>query len=156
VTRLRDAQRDLERLNSARLLDAAAELARGASDVAGASFVGYRAPDGTSADNIRKLALDVRGRLAPDRPAVVIVAGVPAERPTVVVAVNDAGQARGLAAGQLVLTAAGVLGGRGGGKDDVAQGGGQPLGDQASQTIQASFEAVSVAIRDILASGSVR
>jgi len=156
VTRLRDAQRDLERLNSARLLDSAAELAQGAADVAGVAFVAHQAPDGTEADSIRKLAIDIRGRLAPDRAGVVVVVGVPADRPTVVVAVNDAARALRLAAGTLVLTAAGALGGRGGGKDDVAQGGGQPLGDQASQTIQASFDAVSVAIRDILGSGSVR
>ena len=55
--------------------------------------------------------------------------GVTDGRPTVVVAVNDAGRARGLRAGALVLAAAGALGGRGGGKDDVAQGGGAPLGD---------------------------
>jgi alanyl-tRNA synthetase len=156
VTRLRDAQRDLERLNSARLLGTAADLARGAADVAGAAYVAHRAPDGTTADNIRKLALDIRGRLAPDRPGVVVVAGVPADRPTVVVAVNDAGRARGLAAGQLVLTAAGVLGGRGGGKDDVAQGGGAPLGDGAAQAMDAAFGAVGGAIRDIMGSGSVR
>jgi alanyl-tRNA synthetase len=73
-----------------------------------------------------------------------------------VVAVNDAARTHRLTAGALVLTAAGALGGRGGGKDDVAQGGGPPLGDRASQTIQASFDAVSVVIRDILGSGSVR
>jgi alanyl-tRNA synthetase len=156
VTRLRDAQRDLERLNSARLLDAAADLARGAGDVAGAAYVAHQAPDGTSAENIRKLALDIRGRLAHDRPGVAVVAGVPADRPTVVVAVNDAGRARGLAAGQLVLTAAGALGGRGGGKDDVAQGGGAPLGDGVAQAMEAAFGAVGVAIRDIMGSGSVR
>jgi alanyl-tRNA synthetase len=156
VTRLRDAQRDLERLNSARLLDSAAEMARGAADVAGVSYVAHQVPDGTEADSIRKLAIDIRGRLAVDRAGVVVVVGVPADRPTVVVAVNDAARALGLAAGTLVLTAAGALGGRGGGKDDVAQGGGQPLGDRASQTIQESFDAVSVAIRDILGSGSVR
>ncbi len=156
VTRLRDAQRDLERLNSARLLDSAAELAQGAADVAGASYVAHRAPDGTTAENIRKLALDIRGRLAPDRAGVAVVAGVPADRPTVVVAVNDAGRARGLAAGALVLTAAGALGGRGGGKDDVAQGGGAPLGDGADRAIAESFEAVGAAIRDIMGPGSVR
>ncbi|HEV2240048.1 MAG TPA: DHHA1 domain-containing protein, partial [Streptosporangiaceae bacterium] len=156
VARLRDAQRDLERLTSARLLDSAAELARGAADVAGVALVAHRAPDGTTADSIRKLALDVRGRLAPDHPGVVVVAGVPADRPTVVVAVNDAGRARGLAAGPLVLTAAGVLGGRGGGKDDVAQGGGAPLGDGAAQAIEAAFGAVAAAIRDITAPGGVR
>jgi alanyl-tRNA synthetase len=156
VTRLRDAQRDLDRLNSAHLLDSAAELAQRADDVAGVSYVAHRAPDGTSAENIRKLALDIRGRLAPDRPGVAVVAGVPADRPTVVVAVNDAGRARGLAAGALVLTAAGALGGRGGGKDDVAQGGGAPLGDRAAQVIAESFEAVGAAIRDEMGPGSVR
>jgi alanyl-tRNA synthetase len=156
VTRLRDAQRDLERLNSARLLDSAAELAKGAADVAGAALVAHRAPDGVAADGIRKLALDIRGRLAADGPGVAVVVGVPADRPTVVVAVNEPGLARGLTAGALVLVAAGALGGRGGGKDDVAQGGGAPLGDGAAQAIQASFEAVRAAIADILGSGSVR
>jgi alanyl-tRNA synthetase len=156
VTRLRDAQRDLERLNSARLLDSAAELAKDAADVAGAALVAHRAPDGVAADGIRKLALDIRGRLAADRPGVAVVVGVPADRPTVVVAVNDAGRARGLTAGALVLVAAGALGGRGGGKDDVAQGGGAPLGNGAPQAIQASFGAVRSAIADIMGSGSVR
>jgi alanyl-tRNA synthetase len=156
VTRLRDAQRDLERLNAARLLDSAADLARRATDVAGVAYVAHRAPDGTEADSIRKLALDIRGRLAADQAGVVVVVGVPADRPTVVVALNDAARARGLAAGSLVLTAAGALGGRGGGKDDVAQGGGAPLGDRAAEAIEASFRAVSVAIRDIAGSGSVR
>ena len=156
VTRLRDAQRDLERLNSARLLDSAADLAKDAADVAGAALVAHRAPDGVAADGIRKLALDIRGRLAADRPGVAVVVGVPADRPTVVVAVNDAGRARGLTAGALVLVAAGALGGRGGGKDDVAQGGGAPLGDGAAQAIQGSFDAVRAAIADIMGSGSVR
>jgi alanyl-tRNA synthetase len=156
VTRLRDAQRELERLNAARLLDSAAELARGAADVAGAALATHRVPDGTDADSIRRLALDIRGRLAPDRPGVAAVVGVPADRPTVVVAVNDAARARGLTAGPLVLAAAGALGGRGGGRDDVAQGGGAPLGDRADETIAAAFEAVSVAIADIVRSGGVR
>jgi alanyl-tRNA synthetase len=156
VTRLRDAQRDLDRLNSAQLLDSAAQLARDAADVAGASLVAHRVPDGTSADSIRKLALDIRGRLAGDRPGVVVVAGVPADRPTVVVAVNDAGRGRGLTAGALVLTASGVLGGRGGGKDDIAQGGGAPLGSQPDEAMKASFGAVSSAIRDAMGSSGLR
>jgi alanyl-tRNA synthetase len=118
--------------------------------------VAHRVPDGTAADSIRKLALDIRGRLAPDRPGVVVVAGVPADRPTVVVTVNDAGRAHSLAAGALVLTAAAKHAGRGGGKDDVAQGGGAPLGNGAAQAIAASFEAVAAAIRDIMAKGGVR
>jgi alanyl-tRNA synthetase len=155
VTRLRDAERDLQRVQSAQLLGNAGELAQGAVDAGGAAYVAYQVPDGTPADGIRKVALDVRGRLAPERPGVVVVAGVPADRPTVVVAVNDAGRARGLKAGSLVLTATGVLGGRGGGKDDVAQGGGAPQGDQAGQTIAEALRVVGLAIKDIMVSGGV-
>ena len=64
VTRVRDAERELDRLRSAQLLGAAAELTRGAEDIGGAAFVGHQVPDGTTADGIRKLALDIRGRVA--------------------------------------------------------------------------------------------
>src|SRR5262250_86355 len=131
VTRVRDAERELDRLRSAQLLGAAEELTRGAEDIGGAAFVGHRVADGTPADGIRRLALDVRGRLQ-DRPAVVVVAGVPADRASIVVAINDRARERGLAAGALVKKAAGQLGGGGGGRDDVAQGGGAPLGEGAS------------------------
>jgi alanyl-tRNA synthetase len=155
VTRLREAERDLERFRSAELLGNVAELAAGAEDVGGAALVAYRVQDGTGADNIRKVALDVRGRLAADRPGSVAVIGVTDGRPTVVVAVNEAGRARGLRAGQLVLAAAGALGGRGGGKDDVAQGGGAPLGDRAPAAINEAFNAVRVTIGDIMGGGAV-
>jgi alanyl-tRNA synthetase len=146
VTRLRDAQRELERLRSAQLLASAQNLAQQAVDVAGVSLVAHRVPDGTAADGIRKLALDVRGRLPADQPAVVALAGVPSDRPVVVVAVSDAGRARGLAAGRLVSVAAKALGGGGGGKDDVAQGGGAPLSQAGPQAIDAAFDAIRVAI----------
>jgi alanyl-tRNA synthetase len=155
VTRLRDAERDLERMRSAQLLGGAAELAGNAEDLNGAAFVAYRAPEGVAADGIRKVALDIRGRLPGDRPGVVTAIGVSDGRPTVVVAVNDAGRARGLRAGAVVLAAAGALGGRGGGKDDVAQGGGAPLGDRADEAISGAFGAVRAVINDIMGGGTV-
>ncbi len=50
---------------------------------------------------------------------------------------NEAAQARGLSAGELVATFAPVLGARGGGKADLAQGAG---GD--SGKLPAAFDAV--------------
>jgi alanyl-tRNA synthetase len=155
VSRLRDAERELERFRSAQLLGGAAEVAGTAEDVGGAALVAHRVPDGIPADGIRKVALDIRGRLAADRPAVVAAIGVTDGRPTVVVAVNDAGRARGLRAGALVLAAAGALGGRGGGKDDVAQGGGAPLGDRADEAVAGAFSGVRVLISDIMGGGAV-
>ena len=149
VSRVRDAERDLERVRSAQILGAAAELAEGAEDVGPVALVIHQVPDGTSADDIRKLALDVRGRLPQQRAAAVVIAGVPADRPAVVVAVNEPGRALGLAAGALVRSAAQALGGGGGGRDDIAQGGGAPQGDRAGQAISEAFDAVRAVVRDM-------
>src|SRR5690606_34232678 len=102
-------------------------------------------PDGTSADDLRKLALDVRGRFPGDRAAVVVVSGVPSDRPVVVTAVNEAGRERGLKAGRLVGVAAKTLGGGGGGKDDVAQGGGTRP-EAIDDALRAVEEAISSAL----------
>ena len=150
VTRLRDAERDLQRLRAARLLESARDVAEGAEDVNGTALVTYRVPEGTESDDIRTLALDVRGRMPSGRPAVVMVIGVPADRPVVVIAVNEPGQEAGLSAGVLVGIAARALGGGGGGKPDVAQGGGAPItADRHTAVINDAFEAVRGALRDI-------
>ncbi|MEV4014030.1 alanine--tRNA ligase [Nonomuraea angiospora] len=140
VTRLRTAEKELEKIRSAQVLQVAGDLAAKAGDLRGVSVVTHRAPDGTGADDLRKLALDVRGRFPADRPAVVVIAGVPSDRPVVVAAVNEAGRERGLKAGKLVGVAAKALGGGGGGKDDVAQGGGtrpEAIGDALQLVEQA-------------------
>jgi alanyl-tRNA synthetase len=153
VTRLREAERELQRLRAARLLESAGEIAAGAEDISGMALVAHRVPDGTGPDDIRKLALDVRGRVSRGRPAVVAVIGVPAEKPVVVIAVNDAGRGFGLSAGSLVGIAAKALGGNGGGKPDVAQGGGAPVPASHPGVIDEAFEAVRGALRDIVRSG---
>jgi len=124
VDRLRAAEKELQRIRLQQVLAAAGELATRPEDLAGVAFVRYEVPEGASAAELRKLALDVRGRMQRDRPGVVAIVGVSNGRPSVVVAVNDRARERGLSAGDLVRIAARVLGGGGGGKDDVAQGGG--------------------------------
>jgi alanyl-tRNA synthetase len=151
VSRLRDAERELQRLRAARLLESAGDIAAGAEDISGLALVAHRVPDGTEADDIRKLALDVRGRVPRTQPAVVAVAGVPADKPVVVIAVNEAGRGFGLAAGSLVGVAARALGGNGGGKPDVAQGGGTQPG-----AVDEAFDAVRGALRDIAGQTRVR
>jgi alanyl-tRNA synthetase len=148
LTRLRDAERELQRLRAARLLESAAQIAAGAADISGVALIAHRVPDGTDADDLRKLALDVRGRLPRSRPAVVMMIGVPADRPVVVIAVNETGQDAGLSAGHLVGIAARALGGGGGGRPDVAQGGGAALAPD-SNVVDEAFEAVRAALRDI-------
>lgn len=88
------------------------------------SVVTHHYSDGASTDELRKLVMDVRDRIQ-DRPSVVAITSLSEEdRPLVVVAVNEQARERGLKAGSLVCIAAKILKGGGGGKDDVAQGGG--------------------------------
>jgi alanyl-tRNA synthetase len=124
LARLREAEREIERLRAQQVLLAAARLAEHPADVFGVAFVGHEAPRGTTADDARRLALDVCGRIPAQRPAVVAVAAVADDRPVLVVAVNDTARAWGLRAGELVRAVTPTLGGGGGGRDDVAQGGG--------------------------------
>ena len=95
-----------------------------AEDVDGVSFVGHEAP-GAGGGDVRTLALDIRGRM-PGRPA-----GRGRDRRLRQrQAVGGRGRQRrgarsaGISANTLVRAASEVLGGKGGGKDDVAQGGG--------------------------------
>ncbi|KNE79560.1 MULTISPECIES: alanine--tRNA ligase [Streptomyces] len=125
LAKLKDAEKEIERFRAEKVLQAAAGLAAGAKDVRGVALAAGRVPDGTGADDLRKLVLDVRGRIQGGRPAVVALFTVVKDRPLTVIATNEAARERGIKAGELVRTAAKTLGGGGGGKDDVAQGGGQ-------------------------------
>jgi alanyl-tRNA synthetase len=55
---------------------------------------------------------------------VVVVIGAADGKVSVVAALNDEAQARGLSANELVRAVGPLVGGKGGGKADVAQGGG--------------------------------
>jgi alanyl-tRNA synthetase len=124
VARVRELEKELERVRGAAVLSGAGDLASAAVVVDGLAVVAHRTPDGTPADDLRKLALDVRNRLDTPAAGVVAVASVSDGRAVVVVAVNESGRERGLRAGDIAKAVAGQLGGGGGGKDDVAQGGG--------------------------------
>lgn len=123
VERLRTAEKELERARLTQLLAGGASLAATAVDVAGVALVAHRV-DGAGGGDVRTLALDVRGRLDASRPGAVVVVGVADGKVSVVAAVNDAGRERGVSANDLVRAVGQLVGGRGGGKDDVAQGGG--------------------------------
>jgi alanyl-tRNA synthetase len=139
VDRLRATEKELERLRSAALVGAAAELAEQAVEVDGIAFVGHRA-EGAGGADVRSIALDVRGRLQ-DRPAVVVVIGTGGGKPSAVVAITKAAQDLGIAANQLIDLVGTHIGGRGGGKADVAQGGGTDVGgiEAALTAVQASL-----------------
>jgi alanyl-tRNA synthetase len=143
LARLRDVDKELAELRAQQTLAAAGALAAGARDVGGIAVV-TGAPGGLAGGDLRTLALDVRGRIPADRPAVVLLASESAGKVAVVAALNPAAVQRGLSAGDLVRVSATHVGGKGGGKADVAQGGGtDPAGIPAA--LQAGEQAVATA-----------
>jgi alanyl-tRNA synthetase len=143
LARLRDVDKELAELRSQQTLAAAGELAAGARDVGGVAVV-TGAPGGLGGGDLRTLALDVRGRLPADRPVVVLLASESGGKVALVAALNPAAQERGLIASDVLRAAATPVGGRGGGRPDVAQGGGtDPAGIPAA--LQAGEQAVATA-----------
>jgi alanyl-tRNA synthetase len=143
LARLRDVDKELAELRAQQSVAAAGQLAAAAKDVDGVAVV-TGAPSGLGGGDLRTLALDVRGRLPGDRPAVVLLASEAGGKVALVAALNPAALERGLSANDVLRAAAAPVGGRGGGKADVAQGGGtDPAGIPAA--LQAGEQAVATA-----------
>ena len=122
VERLRGAEKEIDRIKTAQLLASAGAIADGALDVDGVAVVAARA-SGAGGGDVRTLAMDVRSRLE-GRPALVVLIGDADGKVAVVAATNDAARAQGLSANTVLRELGPILGGKGGGKDDLAQGGG--------------------------------
>ncbi|MCA0143460.1 alanine--tRNA ligase [Blastococcus sp. LR1] len=143
VARIRDLDRELAELRSQQSVAAAGQLAGSAKDVGGVAVV-TGSPADLGGGDLRTLALDIRGRLSADRPAVVLLASESGGKVALVAALNPAAVAQGLSANDVLKAASAPVGGRGGGKSDVAQGGGtDPAGIPAA--LQAGEQAVAAA-----------
>jgi alanyl-tRNA synthetase len=94
------------------------ELAAGAQDVApGLKLVAFAGPF-ESIDALKGAAKDIRGSF----PSGVIALGLDADEPQVFVTVSDDLVGRGVSAGDLVREAVAAIGGKGGGRPEMAQG----------------------------------
>jgi alanyl-tRNA synthetase len=129
VERLRNAERELEKLRGAAVLASAGSLVDGAEQVGDVTLVAATAPAGVSPGDLRMLASDVQNRLG-GRQGVVALFGSGANGTgavSFVVACTPAAVDGGRNAGDLVKTFAPAIGGRGGGRPELAQGGGSDV-----------------------------
>ncbi|MEX5265097.1 alanine--tRNA ligase [Kocuria sp. WN036] len=124
LEKLKSAEKELAVLRREKLQAQAGALLDGVREVGAVKVLTHDMGEVSGADDVRSLALDLRGRMTAE-PFVVAVTGTAKGRPLVLVATTEGARAAGVQAGRLVRTAAKVLGGGGGGKDDIAQGGGQ-------------------------------
>ena len=140
IERLRAAEKALEQTRIAQLLSQGAELAADAVDVSGIRLISLRI-DGADAGDIRTMALNLRSRVSQEQPGAAVLIGVKDGKVSVVAATNDRARERGVKANDVLAAVMPLVEGRGGGKDDVAQGGGTDASriDEALAAARASI-----------------
>ena len=122
LAQLKAAEKQIADLKSQTVLADVGSIVAKSHDMWGVGYIAHRA-DGVAGNDLRTLALEVRNRVQ-DTPSVVAVVGGAVDKPSVVIVTTQRARDRGLNAGDLVRVASETLGGRGGGRDDIAQGGG--------------------------------
>ncbi|GAA4790959.1 alanine--tRNA ligase [Corynebacterium canis] len=135
--KLKEAEKEIAQLRRQQLLARSSEYLGAARDIDGVKVVTAKLPEGTAAGDLRTIAMDLKARLGNQAGVVILAApGADNKVPFVVGATKEA-VARGVASGHLVGVFGSHVGGRGGGKPDMAQG----SGNDASG-LEAAFVAV--------------
>ncbi|GAA1790359.1 MULTISPECIES: alanine--tRNA ligase [Leucobacter] len=139
---LKAAEKKIAQLEAAKLAERVPELLAGAETLGSVRAVLGSLGTVGSADDVRGLVLQLRDRLA-DEAGVVVLAGDAGGKPVVIAATTAGARDAGVRAGDLAKLGAQVLGGGGGGKPDLAQGGGADVSkiDDALAEIRRSIGA---------------
>jgi alanyl-tRNA synthetase len=145
IARLKETERELQRYKSAQLTSNVEGVIGEGRDLGPFRIWTYRAPDGTSAGDLRELALRGRSSARPDMGVGMVGASVEDGRVALVSVVNDRARELGLTAKALLDAALPAVDGRGGGKEDIAQGGGTRVEglDDAFAAVQAAVAAMA-------------
>ncbi|MDD2858188.1 MAG: alanine--tRNA ligase [Candidatus Nanopelagicales bacterium] len=143
MTALKSAERDLDKVRKAQLISNVDDIIGVGRDIGPVRIWVFEAPDGTDPAELRELVLQAKGRSRPEIPVVMFCTLVADGRVSAIAAANEKAQALGVGANVLLQAAMPALGGRGGGKADLAQGGGtNPAGvADAVSAVEAAISA---------------
>jgi alanyl-tRNA synthetase len=144
VAQLKEAEKRIADLRSQTVLSDVGNIVAKSHDMWGIGYIAHHA-DGLSGNDLRSLAFEVRNRVQ-DTASVVALVGGAADKPSVVIVTTQGARDRGLDASELVRVASETLGGRGGGKADIAQGGGTD-GSRAEDALKAVEYAIGHALQ---------
>lgn len=124
LARLKDAERELDRVRSAQMLAKVDDIIGSGEDIGRFRLWTFRGPDNMSGNDLRQLVVKAKNMARSDLPVAMLGASVSGAKVSMIAAVNDLAIESGLTARQLLTVAVPSVAGRGGGKDDLAQGGG--------------------------------
>ena len=137
---VKDMQRQLAAVQSQKLAGLVPELLKSVTSAGKYKVLAKEIENVTSSDALRDLTVKLRDELSGE-PGVVALAAVVDGKPVVIVAANKDAQDLGAKAGDLVRLASQILGGGGGGKADMAQGGGSDA-SKIADALQAITESL--------------
>jgi alanyl-tRNA synthetase len=123
LSEMKEMQRELAIVQSQKLAGLVPELLKSVSQIKDVKVLALETSGAPSSEALRDLVTKLRDELS-NVPSVIAIASVIDEKPAIIVAVSKSAQDKGIKAGELVRTASQILGGGGGGKPDMAQGGG--------------------------------
>ncbi len=124
MVKLKEAEKEITRFKSAQMSANLEGILGSGVDIGDVRLWTFTVPAGMVARDLREIVLKAKGMTRTDIPVAIVGAAVTDDKVALVAAANDRAQQRGLAAKDLLAVALPSVQGRGGGKDDVAQGGG--------------------------------
>lgn len=122
VSKLKEAEKELEKVRGSQLRSQLNSYLH-VQDISGVVLKSAIFPDGTAISDIRKIVNELKSALY-GQAAVISAISTSDDKVSIVIAATDVAIDRGISAGDLLNKAAKVLDGKGGGKADLAQGGG--------------------------------
>jgi alanyl-tRNA synthetase len=124
LAKLKDAEKELDRVRSAQMLSKVDDIVGSGSDIGRYRLWTFRGPDNMTGNDLRQMAIKAKNMARKDIPVAMVGASVSGSKVALITTVNDVAIKSGLTAKQLLAVAAPAVAARGGGKDDLAQGGG--------------------------------
>ncbi|WP_151530473.1 MULTISPECIES: alanine--tRNA ligase [Corynebacterium] len=138
--KLKLAEKQIAQLHKQQLAAQTGEILSSARPVGGYELITATPAENLSGGDLREMASDLKNRLG-ERAGVVVLASDNGGKVPFIVAATAQAVSQGIKAGELVKTFGSHIGGRGGGKPDMAQGSGSD-----ASGIAAGFAAVAAAL----------
>ncbi len=143
INSLKAAERDLDRVKKAQLTANLDDIIGVGEDIGPIRCWIFQAPEGIDAGEMRDLVMKAKGRNRPEIPVVMFGTLVADGKVSAIATSNEKAIDMGVGANDILKAALASLDGRGGGKPDMAQGGGTNIN---------GVDAAVQAVKDLIAS----
>ncbi len=139
INSLKNAERDLDRVKAAQLTASLDDIIGIGEDIGAIRCWIFQAPTTIDAAQMRDLVMKAKGRNRPEIPVVMFGTLIADGKVSAIATANEKAVELGLGANQMLQAALACLDGRGGGKPDMAQGGGSNINgvDEAVAAVKA-------------------